>query len=150
MAYPTKGSTVKNPFRRSAPEGPYAPNDAGTGDFRQYAYDLLPTNSRVTMQLAGSDPAQEALAPLLGVPDLGAFISRRTIEEERTDAPVPVRFLTDGRMSPIVGYVPAGLEPVVFEALWRIESRSPSARIPAEVFSTRHGIRVKLLMGLTR
>lgn len=126
------------------------PVDAGSGSLNQYRYNLVPNNKRVTLQLAGSDPHQDELARLQAAPELQAFISKRTLEEERTDAPVPVRFLVDGRMSTIVGYAPRGMESVVLEALARLESSGRSPRIPAEIVKTRSGLRVNLLMGETR
>lgn len=124
--------------------------DAGSGRLDQYRYNLVPNNKNVTMQLAVSDPHQNELARLQGMAELQAFIAKRTLEEERTDAPLPVRFLVDGRMSEIVGYAPRGLESVVFEAIARLESAGRSPRIPAEVVKTRNGLRVNLLMGETR
>jgi hypothetical protein len=86
----------------------------------------------------------------VGAHELQAFVARRTPEEERTDAPLPVRFFVESRMTSIVGFVPPGLEPVVFEAMTRLENAGKSTRIPAEVVSTKHGYRVNLIMGLTR
>lgn len=134
---------MRNPFRRTAV-------DAGSGSFNDYKYNLMPNNTRVTMQLAGSDPHQDELARLQVAQELQAFIPKRTIEEERTDTPLPVRFLVDGRMSGVVGYAPRGLEPVVFEAIARMEQAGRSPRIPAEIVTTRAGLRVNLLMGETR
>jgi hypothetical protein len=129
--------------------GAFPKSDAGTGKLNDYRYDLVPKNRRVTMVLAGSDPAQEELERLATSTELQAFISKRTTEEERTDAPVAVRFFVDSRMTGIVGYVPRGLESPVFEALTRLE-RDGKTRIPANITKTRKGLRVALLMGLTR
>lgn len=126
------------------------PVDAGSGSLNQYRYNLVPNNKRVTLQLAGSDPHQDELLRLQAAPELQAFISKRTLEEERTDAPVPVRFLVDGRMSTVVGYAPRGMESVVLEALARLENSGRSPRIPAQIVKTRNGLRVNLLMGGTR
>ena len=90
-------------------------SDSGSGKLGDYKYNLVPANRRVTIRLADSDPYQEELASLEGEENLVTFIAARTIEEERTDAPMPVRFFTGRRMSGIVGYVPRGLEPAVID-----------------------------------
>jgi hypothetical protein len=124
-------------------------SDSGSGKLGDYRYNLVPANKRVTIRLADSDPYQEEIASLLGEENLQTFIAARTIEEERTDAPMPVRFFTGRRMSGIVGYVPRGLEPAVIEALTRIEERSNN-RIPASIVKKGGKYRVVLLMGDTR
>ena len=124
-------------------------SDSGHGKLGDYKYNLVPANKRVTIRLADSDPYQEELASLGGEENLQTFIAARTIEEERTDAPMPVRFFTGRRMSGIVGYVPRGLEPAVIEALARIEDRS-SNRIPAMIIKKGGKLRVVLMMGDTR
>jgi hypothetical protein len=124
-------------------------SDSGRGKLGDYRYNLVPANKRVTIQLADSDPYQEELATLLDEENLQTFIAARTIEEERTDAPMPVRFFTGRRMSGIVGYVPRGLEPAVIEALTRLEDRSNN-RIPATIIKKSGKLRVVLLMGDTR
>ena len=141
-----------NLFRRVPESSEYPKTDAGTGSFDQYAYNLVPKNKRVTMQLAGSDQFQDELARVkaTGAGEFELFFAKRTIEEERTDAPLPARFFADSRMSGIVGYVPRGLEPLVFEALSRLDSSGRSTRIPAEIVTTRNSLRVVLLMGRTR
>jgi hypothetical protein len=141
-----------NLFRRAPESSEYPKTDAGTGSFDQYAYTLAPKNKRVTMRLAGSDPFQDELARVkaTGASEFELFFAKRTIEEERTDAPLPGRFFTDSRMSGIVGYVPRGLEPIVLQALSRLEMAGRSTRIPAEIAATRNGLRVILLMGRTR
>ena len=141
-----------NLFRRVPESSEYPKTDAGTGSFDQYAYNLVPKNKRVTMQLAGSDQFQDELARVkaTGAGEFELFFAKRTIEEERTDAPLPARFFADSRMSGIVGYVPRGLEPLVFEALSRLDSAGRSTRIPAEIVTTRNSLRVVLLMGRTR
>lgn len=141
-----------NLFRRVPESSEYPKTDAGSGSFDQYSYGLVPKNRRVTMRLAGSDQFQDEIARLrdTGVSEFAAFFAKRTAEEERTDAPLPARFFTDSRMSGVVGYVPRGLEPIVFQALSRLEMDGRSTRIPAEIDSTRHGLRVVLLMGTTR
>jgi hypothetical protein len=113
-------------------------SDSGSGKLGDYRYNLVPANKRVTIRLA--DSAEENLL---------TFIAARTIEEERTDAPMPVRFFTGRRMSGIVGYVPRGLEPAVIEALTRLEERSNN-RIPATIIKKSGKLRVVLLMGQTR
>lgn len=124
-------------------------SDSGSGKLGDYKYDLLPANRRVTIRLADSDPYQDELASLIDEEGLVTFIAARTMEEERTDAPMPVRFFTGRRMSGIVGYVPRGLEPAVVEALTRIEGRSDN-RIPARIIKKGGKLRVVLLMGETR
>jgi hypothetical protein len=127
-------------------------SDAGSGKLTHYAYSMIPRNKRVTMVLAGSDAGQDVLREVLakGHVNVETFIARRTQEEERTDAPVPVRLFVDSRMTGLVGYVPRGLEPAALEAVARLEDRGRSARVPATIVKTRNGLRVKLLMGLTR
>ncbi len=124
-------------------------SDSGSGRLSEYRYNLVPNNRRVTLRLAGSDPFQDELGSLLAEENLQLFIAARTIEEERTDAPMPVRFFTGRRMSGVVGYVPRGLEPVVIEAMTRLESRSNN-RIPARIVRRGGRLRVVLLMGATR
>lgn len=136
-------------FGRTA-DSEYPRSDAGTGNLSQYAYDLVPRNKRVTIELAGSDQFQEELTRLAASSPIEAFISRRTIEEERTDAPMPVRIFADSRMSGIVGFVPRGLEPAVAEALARLEARAKSPRIPCTITKGRRGLRLELRMGETR
>jgi hypothetical protein len=60
-----------------------------------------------------------------------------------------VRFFTGKRMSGVIGYVPRGLEPVIVEALARIEGRSNN-RIPAAIIKKGGKLRVVLQMGDTR
>ncbi len=136
-------------MRQSDARLEYPKSDSGAGKLADYGYDLLPKNNRVTIELAGSDPVQEELEALLDEESLQCFIAPRTAEEERTDAPMPVRFLTGRRMSAIVGYVPRGLEPPVIEALARL-ANSADNRIPASIIRRRGRLRVVLLMGATR
>jgi hypothetical protein len=124
-------------------------SDSGSGKLGDYKYNLVPANKRVTIRLADSDPYQEELASLVDEENLVTFIASRTIEEERVDAPMPVRFFTGRRMSGVVGYVPRGLEPAVIEALARIEDRSNN-RIPAVIIKKGGQLRVVLQMGDTR
>jgi hypothetical protein len=124
-------------------------SDSGSGKLGDYNYGLAPRNKRITITLAGSDPFQQELEDLLKEDSIQSFIAPRTIEEERTDAPMPVRFFTGRRMSGVVGYVPRGLEPAIAEALTRLAERSDN-RIPAEIIRKRGVLRVVLLMGATR
>jgi hypothetical protein len=139
-----------NLFGRGKDTGEHPKTDAGKGELKDYKFNLMPNGRSTSIQLAGSDPAQETLASLVGEAGLGAFIAPRTIEEERTDAPMPVRFLADRRMSEIVGWVPRGLEPAVIEAMTRLEANGKSTRIPAEIVRSKGKLRVNLLMGATR
>ena len=123
-------------------------SDSGHGKLSEYNYGLAPRNKRVTMTLAGSDEFQQELAELLTEDSLQTFINSRTLEEERTDAPMPVRFFTGRKMSGIIGYVPRGLEPVIAQALTRLEGRSNN-RIPASIIKKGGKLRVVLLMGQT-
>jgi hypothetical protein len=143
-------ATVRNIFSSKPETGGASKFDAGSGDWKHYRYDLLPRNRHVVIQLAESDPHQDELTRWAEYDELQAFIAPRTAEDERTDAPIAVRFFVDSRMTPIVGMVPRGLEPVVLEAVSRLEKAGRSTRIPANVVSTRHGLRVNLLMGETR
>lgn len=143
---------MRNPFRRAAASEAYPRTDSGSGSLDQYAFNLVPKNARVRIRLAGSDPHQDEIARVLdtGSAQFEAFFSQRTIEEERTDAPLPARLFTGSRMSGIVGYVPRGLESVILEALSRLERAGRSTRIPAEIEKTKHGLQVTLLIGKTR
>jgi hypothetical protein len=124
-------------------------SDAGSGKLKDYNYGLVPRNKGISITLAGSDPFQQELADLAAEETLQSFIAPRTIEEERTDAPMPVRFFTGRRMSGVVGYVPRGLEPAIAEALTRLEGRS-NDRIPVRIVARRGVYRVVLDMGATR
>ena len=130
----------------------YPAADAGAGNLADYRYDLRPKNKSVTLRLAGSDQHQAEIERIqsIGAETLEVFIAMRTAEEERTDAPMPARFFVESRMSSVVGFVPRGLEPVVLEAVTRLEQAGRSTRIPAEISKTKAGLRVTLLMGKTR
>jgi hypothetical protein len=143
---------VRNPFRRPSASSDYPKSDAGSGSLDQYAFNFVPRNARVTMRLAGSDPCQEEIGRVRdsGADSFAVFFAPRSIEEERTDAPMPGRVVTSGRMSGVVGWVPRGLEAVIVETLARLDAAGRSTRIPAELSDTRHGLRVTLLMGRTR
>jgi hypothetical protein len=127
----------------------FAKADAGKAKWNDFAFSLTPNNKHVVIILAGSDSAQDELKRI-GLREVPSFTSRRSLEEERTDAAMPVRFFVDSRVSPVVGWVPRGFEPVVLEAMTRLEADGKDPRIPAEIIKTRAGLRVKLLMGLTR
>lgn len=139
-----------SPFGRKDDTDGFAKGDAGSGSLKDYRYNLIPNNKRVTIQLAGSDAGQDDLRELANEPSLQAFIAPRTLEEERTDAPIPVRFFTGRRMSGIVGWVPRGLESAVIEAIARLEGNGKATRIPAEIVTVKGRLRVNLLMGETR
>ncbi len=137
-------------FTRTENLGGYDDNDAGSGSFNQYGFDRVPRNKRVTMRLADSNPYQDELRRLAAVTELQAFINPRTIEEERTDATIPVRLFADRRMSSVVGFVPRGLESIVLDTISRLDKAGRSTRIPATIISTKHGLRLDLMMGQTR
>jgi hypothetical protein len=141
---------VRNIFAKQPTASDYPKTDSGSGQLKEYGYDLIPLKKATVIQLAGSDEHQEVLKALVDVENVQAFVAPRTAEEERTDAPVPVRFFVESRMTSIVGMVPRGLEPAVLEALVRLEKAGQSTRIPAAVVSTKNGFRVNLLMGATR
>jgi hypothetical protein len=126
--------------------------DRGAGSLKQYRYNLTPSNARVTLRLADSDPHQDEIAKIVeaGETQLETAISRRSVEDERTDAPLVVRLFGGSRVTGVVGTVPRGLEAVVAEALSRLDMRGEKVRIPAKVVKTRDGLRVDLLIGLTR
>lgn len=126
--------------------------DRGAGSFNQYRYNLVPSNARVTVRLADSNPHQDELKRIgeSGESQLETAISRRSAEDERTDAAMIIRLFGAGRVSGVVGTVPRGLESVVDEALSRLEKRGVKARIPATLANTRDGWRVDLLLGQTR
>ena len=126
--------------------------DRGSGSFDEYKYNLLPNNTRTTLRLANSMPHQEELQRIVdsGESELETAISRRSIEDERTDAPMEIRLFSGSRVTGVVGTIPRGLEPVIDEALSRLESSGKKVRIPASVEKTRNGWRVDLLVGQTR
>lgn len=129
-----------------------AKTDQGSGSLDDYLYDLVPRNKRVRIQLADSDPCQDALRAVLdqGVTEPEAFISRRSIADERTDAPTPVRLFVNQRPTPVVGFVPRGLEAPVEAALARLAESGKSSRMQATVRETKNGLRVDLAIGQTR
>jgi hypothetical protein len=137
-------------FGRRKGDPSFPKGDQGRGSLDDYKFDLTPANGNVTIRLAGSDPYQDAIATIEGAEQIETAIGRRTIEEERTDAPMDVRVFADGRIIGPVGRVPRGLEGVVHEALTRLELQGRKARIPVAVVRTRQGLRVDLLLGRTR
>lgn len=129
--------------------GEFPKHDAGTGSLEDYRFDLTPKSGKAVIRLAGSDPHQEDIGVADTAAQLEAVIARRTPEEERVDAPMPVRLFADGRLLGPVGQVPRGLEGVVNEAISRLEMSGRKPRIPADIQRTRHGLRVDLLIGRT-
>lgn len=127
-------------------------DDRGSGSFHDYKYNLLPNNARTTLRLANSAPCQEELQRIIdsGESQLETAISRRSLEDERTDAPMEIRLFSGSRVTGVVGTIPRGLEPVIDEALSRLDGAGKKARIPASVQKTRGGWRVDLLVGQTR
>ena len=127
-------------------------DDRGSGSFDDYKYNLLPNKTRTTLRLANSAPYQTELQRIIdsGESELETAISRRSAEEERTDAPMDIRLFSGSRVTGIVGRIPRGLESVIDEALSRLDGAGKKARIPASVQKTRSGWRVDLLIGRTR
>ncbi|MBK4347581.1 hypothetical protein [Lacisediminihabitans changchengi] len=126
-------------------------SDRGSGNFGDYRYNLVPSNGRVTIRLANSNPRQEELvAALESGGELETALSRRSAAEEAKDAPIEVRLFTGSRVSGVVGVVPRGLEGVIDDTLGRLEDAGRKPRIPAKVVKTRNGYRVDLLLGQTR
>ena len=142
-------------FQRGAaadvPDGMrFSKNDSGKADLNDYAFDLRPKNAKVSIRLAGCDLHQDEIARLADTADLQTAGGRRTVEEERTDAPMEVRLFADARISGVVGMVPRGFESAVTEALNRLEEAGRKPRIPVRIVGTRHGYRVELLIGSIR
>jgi hypothetical protein len=140
------------PPRNPANDAAFPKNDRGSGTLNDYKFDFIPRNARTRIQLAGSDPYQDELRSALeeNGPAVHTAGGQRTVEEERTDAPMELRLFLGRRVSGVVGTVPRGLEPAVVEALSRLEHANKPLRIPAEIVTTRRGLRVELLMGETR
>ncbi|WP_210478828.1 hypothetical protein [Naasia sp. SYSU D00948] len=137
-------------WRRRPDPGDFPKSDAGKGSLDDFRYDLIPKNGRVTIRLAGSDPHQDLLRPLVGAEEITTAGGQRTVEEEKADAPIQVRLFFERRVIGPVGTVPRGLEAVVLEALSRLEQSGKPTRIPVEVVDTKQGVRVDLLIGKTR
>lgn len=154
------GSAVGDPLRQwgmaslrnQADDGGFGRHDRGSGSLKDYGFDLVPRSGRTRIQLAGSDAYQDELETVLGESGTSTETAggRRTVEEERTDAPMELRLFTGRRVSGVVGIVPRGLEAVVDGALFRLERANKQPRIPAEIVKTRHGLRVEVLIGETR
>jgi len=127
-------------------------NDRGKGGFNQYRYALRPNSTRVTMRLAGSNPYQAELEEILagGSSSLETAMSRRTQQEDSVDAPIAVRLFTGSRVSPIVGWIPRGLESIVDETLSRLDLAGRKQRIPVAIVRKGGLLRVELLIGQTR
>ncbi|MCU1571311.1 MAG: carbonic anhydrase [Naasia sp.] len=132
-----------------APTG-FAKGDDGAGKLGDYRFDLMPNNDRVRIRLAGSDAHQDLLRELAAIEPLETAGGARTPEEERIDAPIVIRVFGGGRIVGPVGTVPRGLEAPVVEALSRLERAGRKPRIPVEIVQTKQGLRVELLLGLTR
>jgi hypothetical protein len=124
-------------------------HDLGAGSLADFSYTLYPRFRSVFIRLADSSPYGEEIAKVraLGAEFVDAFVERRRQEEERIDAPMPVRFWIGDELTGIVGYVPRGLEAPVDMCLGRLSDRGAGARIPAFIASTRYGLRVNLLIG---
>jgi hypothetical protein len=136
--------------RRSV-DASYPRGDRGSGSLDDYNYGLVARNKSVTIVLAGSDPYQDELRQLVESgeqPQTG--IAPRSIEQERSDAPIEVRLFTGRRVSGPVGMVPRGLESVVDETLRRLDDEFGAARIPARIIRKSGAWRVQLLMGELR
>lgn len=127
-------------------------DDAGRGSLADYHYNLRPKKNDTVIRVADSDPNQAEIqrALELGSEELWAMIPRRGIEEERTDAPMPVRIFQSGRVSGVVGIVPRGLEAPVDDALGRLAESGKPPRIRVSIVNTRGGLRVDLRIGETR
>ena len=136
-------------FRRRQRDPRWGPRDQGSGSLDDYKFDLVPGSTGTTIRLAGSGEHQDLIAGI-DAEQIETAIARRTVEEERTDAPTVVRLFVDGRVIGPVGEVPRGLEGPVSEAISRLERLGRRPRIPVAIVRTRHGLRVDLLMGRTR
>lgn len=129
-----------------------APVDAGSGSLDDYDYNLRPKKADATIRLADSDPNRDEIVRIneMGAEEIWSMISRRSQEDERTDAPMAVRLFVSGRVSGVVGYIPRGLEAPVDDALGRLLESGKPARIPVKIVSTKKGLRVDLRIGATR
>jgi len=127
-------------------------DDRGKGSLSDYRGVLEPANARVTIRLAGCNLYQTELAAILalGGENLETATARRSLDQERVDAPIEVRLFTGTRVSGPVGWVPRGLESVIDETLARLDVRGKKQRIPVAVVSKGGKYRVDLLVGLTR
>ena len=127
-------------------------NDLGKGKLTQYRGVLVPSNGRVRIRLAGSNPFQQELADIVasGASPLETATPRRSQQEEGQDAEIQVRLFTGSRVSGPVGWLPRGLESVYDEALSRLDIASRKARIPVEIVRKGGVYRVELLIGQTK
>ena len=127
-------------------------NDRGKGSLSDYRGVLEPANARVTIRLAGSNLFQAELAAILamGGENLETATTRRTLDQERVDAPIEMRLFTGARVSGPVGWVPRGLESVIDETLARLDVRGKKQRIPVAIVKKGGQWRVDLLVGQTR
>ena len=127
-------------------------NDLGKGKLTQYRGVLVPSNGRVRIRLAGSNPFQQELADIVasGASPLETATPRRSQQEEGQDAEIQVRLFTGSRVSGPVGWLPRGLESVYDEALSRLDIAGRKQRIPVEIVRKGGLYRVELLMGATR
>lgn len=140
-------------FRKETVGDPALPKeDRGSGSLDDYAFDLIPKNSKVTIRLENSTPYQDELRDIAAEAgeDTTTATPARTIEDDRIDAPIPVRLFLGRRVSGVVGTVPRGLESVYDETVRRLEGRGDKPRIPVSIVSTKRGLRVDLLIGRTR
>lgn len=137
-------------FGKKGADPEFPRGDQGTGSLDDYKFDLLPSGKGTVIRLAGSDPHQDAIRDAAAGEKVETAIPRRTVEDERVDAEMPVRLFVDGRIVGPVGRVPRGLEAVVNEALSRLDIAGRKPRIPVEIVATRQGLRVDLQMSATR
>jgi hypothetical protein len=145
MAWFQRGTDADGPDGNA-----FSKHDAGTAALDDFTYELRPKNTRITIRLAGSNPYQDELGRLAGDSDLQTAGGRRTVDEERIDAPMDIRLFADSRITGVVGTVPRGFESAVTEALNRLEEAGRKPRIPVRIVETRHGLRVELKLGATR
>ena len=127
-------------------------NDLGKGKLTQYRGVLVPSNGRVRIRLAGSNPFQHELADIAasGASPLETATPRRSQQEEGQDAEIEVRLFTGSRVSGPVGWLPRGLESVYDEALSRLDIAGRKQRIPVEIVRKGGVYRVELLIGQTK
>jgi hypothetical protein len=127
-------------------------NDLGKGSLSQYRGVLQPSNARVRIRLAGSNPFQHELKDIVesGASPLETAIGKRSQQQEGQDAEIEVRLFTGSRVSGPVGWIPRGLESVVDQALSRLDMQGRKQRIPVEIVRKGGLYRVELLIGATR
>lgn len=141
--------------RASHPDGELPKNDRGAAKLEDYDYDLVPKKRDLTMRLAASDPHQDALLALWDEvgDDLDSLVTAtpaRTLDLERVDSPIEVRLFSGRSVTGVIGRVPRGFEGVYDEAVRRLDGRGDKPRIPVGLVRTKAGIRVDLLIGMTR